>query len=195
MNRSLAPSSEAFFCLFATKWKLFVDVGAHIGVISAILAASHRECTCIAFEPTPITFQVLRRNSMIYPNIRAENYAVGKSSGQLRLFLGKSEVANSTTRPQVSGASVRSIVFPSVSLDDYIHTHALTIPDMIKVDVEGGEYEVLLGAQNLYHRFLWNAQRKLLVAANIGFRFRGNVIWIPEQRLRQYSDFIDWKSI
>jgi hypothetical protein len=172
---------------------------------------------------------------MIYPNIRAENYAVGKSSGQLRLFLGKSEVANSTTRPQVSGASVRSIVVPSVSLDDYIHTHALTIPDMIKVDVEGGEYEVLLGAQNLintdqppawfvevntdfldqrglsvaalqkgmkpngaqnlYHRLLWNAQRKPLVAANIGSRFRGNVVWIPEQRLRQYSDFIDWKSI
>jgi FkbM family methyltransferase len=137
-----------FFDTFASKWKCMIDVGANIGMVSVVVAARNSECKCLAFEPTPLPFKVLMKNSWMYPNIKPIWSAVGDRSGYTKLYLSKSSVFNSTTRASVRANAESEIDVPVVSLDEYVQ-HMGGIPDFIKVDVEGGEYEVLQGAKML----------------------------------------------
>lgn len=229
MHGSLSYSSETFFRSLAHKWRIFVDVGAHVGVMSAIVASTNPKALCVAFEPHPEIYEVLKRNCTLYPNIRPENMAVGEFSGTAQLFIAKSEVANSTTRPSVS-TEKHPISVLLAMLDDYFLNNQLPVPDMIKVDVEGGEYEVLKGSLRLrnshlppvwfieantdflrergldigildtifrsdgdegYHRFAWDAIEKRLIPAQIDRpKFRGNLVYMPPQRLKEYKDFV-----
>jgi hypothetical protein len=46
------------------------------------------------------------------------------------------------------GTAIRT---PSISLDDFIASNG-PVPQLVKIDVEGGEYEVLRGGSNLFGR-------------------------------------------
>ncbi|MEO0271937.1 MAG: FkbM family methyltransferase [candidate division WOR-3 bacterium] len=142
------PGGWTFFETCAPKWKAMIDVGANVGMISVAVAARNPECNIVAFEPSPLPFEVLRRNCQLYPNIKPEWCAVGDRSGYTRLFLSKSSVFNSTTRSSVKANNKSVIDVPQVSLDEYARQIGGG-PDIVKVDVEGGEYEVLRGAKTL----------------------------------------------
>lgn len=144
----LAIESERFLRIFAKRWTCFYDVGAHIGIMSIIVANENPDCMCLAFEPTPRLFSVLERQSTIYPNIKPIQAAVGEIVGHTSLYLSNSGVFNSTTRPSVKKHSRSLVDVKQINLDSYLGSES-QIPDLIKVDVEGGEYEVIAGSKNL----------------------------------------------
>jgi hypothetical protein len=60
--------------------------------------------------------------------------------------------------PQGAGLGTDVINVPVVSLDDFIGA-GVPLPQLVKIDVEGGEYEVLRGGKKLFGR-----QRPLVIA-------------------------------
>lgn len=118
----------------------FVDIGAWIGSYS--LYASTIAKRVAAFEPDPIAFAILEKNIAGW-NIAVHNAAVTLRGGLITL--GSAVLGASTTRQNLSaggtiGEATVTFDAPSVSL----HTIGLALdPMFIKMDVEGGEEELL----------------------------------------------------
>jgi FkbM family methyltransferase len=124
---------------------IFIDVGAHIGKYSLLLA--RRAKLVVAIEPDPISFSALKRAIMINKlrKIVALNIAVSDTDGQCFFYMHRWSVVSSI---KVSQGSFKTILVKSMTLDSIAKTLKTRI-DVIKIDVEGAEVEVIKGAKNL----------------------------------------------
>jgi len=120
---------------------LFCDIGANIGAYT-ILASAALGARSIAYEPTPRSFGDLRANIVIN-GIEAlaepRNVGVGGESGQLN-FTVTQDTMNRVVLG-TAGAGCQSVEV--VKLDDGLGAET---PVLMKIDVEGWEFEVLRGA-------------------------------------------------
>ena len=138
---------------------LCIDIGANKGQYSAALLEA-TTARIIAFEPLPGAYQELVALSDKYPGrLLAVNKGVGDKNVELELYYGDedSKLASFSSEvneiPYVGASNVHSILVPMVTLDEYFLADKRLIPnsgiDLIKIDTEGYEYNVLLGAQIL----------------------------------------------
>jgi lipopolysaccharide transport system ATP-binding protein len=133
-----------------------LDIGAHHGLYT--LLASKRVGSCgevIAFEPSPRERRLLARNLHLNPasNVRIENYALGHEASKAELFLVQgSEDGCNSLRPPAVAAATQTVLVDVISLDDYLLDAGLKRVDFVKLDVEGAERDVLLGASDLLSR-------------------------------------------
>lgn len=131
------------------------DVGAHVGYFTAI--ASLRvgpDGRVIAFEPRPVNLGLLRRHveANRLENVTIIDAGVGHESGTARFAEG---TGSGTGKIAEEG----ELTVRTVRLDDVAGEDGLPEPDFIKIDVEGGEMNVLEGARGLLDR----ARPRLLV--------------------------------
>ncbi|MEO8018751.1 MAG: FkbM family methyltransferase [Pseudomonadota bacterium] len=120
---------------------VFIDVGANVGAYT-LVASEQPRATVLAFEPHPATFALmienLRRNSR--SNVIPHCAAAGDRSDVVRI----SDTPGSSTTHVVAGGDDAAIEVPMLRLDMELEQRELTA-DVIKIDVEGFEYEVLRG--------------------------------------------------
>lgn len=133
---------ESVLSELITEETTFVDVGANTGYFTIIF--SKRARAVYAFEPVPAVFERLSRNLSLNgcENVRALRLAVSKEGGTLRMYESKiSDGHDSTVRRFEHD---RSIMVGAVSLDEAVDPSAKDI--VMKVDVEGSETDVMIGA-------------------------------------------------
>ena len=135
----------------------FIDVGAHFGYYSKL--AAHlvgRSGFVISLEPSSLAFELLKENTSQSSNIAIYNSLIGSSSAEILFYEFPTKYAeyNSIDILQYKNAnwfkaSLVTETKRSVSaLDDLIKGNKNKI-DFIKLDVEGAEHKVLIGAENL----------------------------------------------
>lgn len=125
----------------------YVDVGSHIGYFA--LAASRlvgTEGHVIALEPDPESFRRLagqvHRNGLT--NIRAIQAAAWSDPGTVRF--ASSLDADTGVRGAVVDHVSATIEVDATTLDDLVGS---ATPDVVKIDVEGGELQALAGASRV----------------------------------------------
>jgi FkbM family methyltransferase len=123
----------------------FIDVGANIGYFTVLCSRLAR--TVYAFEPVPVVFERLSRNVSLSgcKNVRAFQCAASKEKTRLRLFESTISDGHDSTIRRFEHD--RSILVDAVSLDEAIEPSVRDV--VMKVDVEGSEMDVLLGALGL----------------------------------------------
>jgi len=132
------------------------DIGANVGIYSILAAAWNREGRVVAVEPMPATFARLCQNAVANELRNLDPYclAVADRTGLgtfnfASLWEGSSmhSVGASTATEQFG----ESVVFRSgiglVTLDDLAAVAGT--PSLIKIDVDGGEDDVLAGADRV----------------------------------------------
>ncbi len=130
------------------------DLGANIGYYSFLFSKLVGKCgAVIAFEPVPITFQKLSRNTEKCRNLKLHNFAVGNSQREGKVFydlkdLGKSSLLSKATN------SVRAAKTPIVPLDEYCRANNLERLDFVKCDIEGYELHAIQGMIETLRKFL-----------------------------------------
>ena len=135
-----------------------IDVGAHVGYFAAIASVVVGPTGRVfAFEPRPLNHRYLIRHisSNRLENITPFRVGVAAKRGRRRF-----EVNTGTGTGHLSPEGALEI--DTVSIDEEVAAGRLPAPDLIKIDVEGGEIEVLQGAEVVIH----DHRPKMLVATH-----------------------------
>jgi FkbM family methyltransferase len=139
------PTSELIWRLLKNSPNaLFVDVGANIGYYS-LLARKRlgNSGTVIAFEPLPEIFEKLTINVQ-GKRVETNQYAVSSIKGQAKLSIPEgSESNDGISTLQDCANAVDSVIVQTISLDTFLDKEIY----ILKIDVEGHEYNALLGAK------------------------------------------------
>ena len=132
--------------------RVLADVGANIGITSLVMAAAapgHAALLC--FEPDARSLPLLQHN--LAANDLGQALGIGvalaERDGVAQLRCGADNTATSVlvegySRAQSAGADLREV--PVRRLDSVLAELEMTRLDLLKIDVEGGETPVLLGA-------------------------------------------------
>lgn len=137
------------FCLhFLRPGDLFLDVGANFGSYT-ILAAGVNNAFCIAFEPDKDTFGILQKDctiNNITKLVSAQNIGVGDKPSQVN-FVRNIGARNHVVLTEYNESSNENIEAIQLTTIDEIENYPSTENVVWKIDVEGFEYKVLLGAK------------------------------------------------
>jgi FkbM family methyltransferase len=131
------------------------DVGANIGYISLLLAhAARPNGRVFAFEALPANVERIRRNialNSLENQITLVPQAVADQGGELTFYVhesvGMGKVAGSAGRPQEQYQA--EITVKALSLDEFVYQQGNPAPDIVKMDIEGGEVLALPGMQRI----------------------------------------------
>jgi FkbM family methyltransferase len=126
--------------------KLIVDLGSHIGASVIFFRLRYPPARIVALEPDPRNFAKLRRNVSGFPGIEIHQLAVAGRDGRASLHAGSSSLAGSLVR---TARDSEATSVATVSLDTLIDRLGAERIDLLKVDVEGMEFELLARSERL----------------------------------------------
>jgi FkbM family methyltransferase len=128
--------------------KVLWDIGALYGVFALAFALADPDRRALAFEPNPSSRGKLEECLPLNPTAKIQvfDFAVGKTGEVVEFESGfhYTAVAGLPSRP----SDAKVITRETVSIDQLIDA-GFEPPDVIKIDVEGHEFEVLQGARKL----------------------------------------------
>jgi FkbM family methyltransferase len=125
------------------------DVGAHCGLISSLWCAAKSDNRTFAFEPSPVLIQRLveiRELNQLGERMQIKQVAIGETPGVMSMLIDsvggfvQSRHFNHTmwSAPQSIEVAIDSIESASARFG--------IIPNFIKMDIEGFEYEAIKGS-------------------------------------------------
>ena len=128
-----------------TEGSIVFDLGAHVGfytLLASVLVGSKGRV--LAFEPMPVNLFYLKEHVKLnrITNVTIIEAAVSDCSGVASFVQGSSSFGGHIS-------SQGTLQVKTVSLDELISQGKIPIPNYIKMDVEGAEMHVLVGAKSM----------------------------------------------
>lgn len=184
---------------------LAFDVGSHLGYFGILMATAVGESgTVVCFEPDPglhdaLEDNVARNRALIPARVSVARLALGAARGKTAF-----ETGGHSTRGRLAEAG--DVEVDVITLDDAVSRFGT--PRFVKVDVEGGEVDALVGGPALvaagettfgieiHSRELGDSCRALLEDAGYDCRFvteagRAETFLLAEPRQARYSAAFD----
>jgi FkbM family methyltransferase len=127
---------------------IIIDAGANVGSVSNELNYWFPNAEIFAFEPVKDTYHLLLNNTAGKNHIHPLNDALGAANEKITIAIGSENTINSLkvdvpiNHPNCEEVNV-------VRLDDFLANLNLDKVDILKIDVEGFEFEVLDGCGKL----------------------------------------------
>ncbi len=123
---------------------LFVDVGANVGYYTCLACAAG--VSTIAIEPVPANLRVLHHNLRLNGWTDTEVWPVGVGAGQGSADIFGAGTAASLISGWAGNRASSGQTIAVTTLDRLLDSRAVGRTLLIKVDVEGAEYDLLRGA-------------------------------------------------
>jgi FkbM family methyltransferase len=128
------------------------DIGGYRGYMSGAMALAGAT-KVFAFEPLPANQRALRRLCELNPQLPVNIIAValgaedGAASLKIMPDASMGKLANSSFQSEVTPLSEMSVTVRKI--DSLLQSREILPPDVVKIDVEGAEADVLIGAREM----------------------------------------------
>ncbi|PSF36238.1 hypothetical protein C7H19_13605 [Aphanothece hegewaldii CCALA 016] len=152
INGFWEQSETNYFIKFIQENDIVLDIGANLGYFSLLFAKQvGNKGKVYAFEPEPNLFLLLKKNVEVnqYQNITLINKAVSHQNTSLKLYISEDNIGDHRIYDAEDGRQY--IEIDSLKLDDYFADFEPEIR-LIKMDIQGAEYEALQGMINLINK-------------------------------------------
>jgi len=140
---------------------IIFDVGANTGGYADEVHSYFPKALIYSFEPHPKTFLNLKKIAK-KDSVKAYNIALGSKVGKVKLWDFAEDALLKHTQPTSTLASVHRIVIEKLhkqksecylvtqnTIDNFVEKEKIDHIDFLKIDTEGSEYDVLVGATKL----------------------------------------------
>lgn len=124
--------------------KLIIDLGANIGLFSLLMKKKFPNSQIIAIEADPNNFLVLRQNLERYSDIICINAAIWNINTKLKVDSNDNIAEWGKTVSLMSKEEKGAIVIDGITMNDVKREYSLDIIDILKIDIEGAEFELFL---------------------------------------------------
>ena len=149
-----ASGEKTFIEKTAKKLEVAFDVGGNVGDYAKEIKQFNKECRVYSFEPHPAAYARLVEMAKEHA-FEAFNFGFGKENGKSNLY----DYANTSFS---SHASIHPAVIRDIhkgrrvkyeieirTIDAFVEEHGIAKIDLLKIDTEGCEYDILLGASSV----------------------------------------------
>jgi len=171
---------------FLTNYKIskLIDVGSHKGEFLRNYLKIKKIKSAYAFEPQIDIYKILKKNLKKYKNIKKKNIALDSKDGSKKLYINK--LSSTSTLSLTNNNSLflkikkflmhdnkdllKSYFVKTTSIDIFFKNINLT-NTLLKVDVEGFEYNVLLGSKKTLNRIRYIMIEKQFSNLHKGYNF------------------------
>jgi len=125
---------------------LVLDIGANVGVFAIYLAHQNPECQIIAIEPFPENFEYLRRNLEVnrIRNVEARQTALAAGTCTGYMVEVGTRSLDHVLRADPAGGVCYQV--DTCSLGDLLDLSGTSHVSLLKMDIEGSEYDVFAQA-------------------------------------------------
>jgi len=126
------------------KDSIVIDIGAQIGYFSSYVAK--KAGRVFAFEPVPENYKLLLKNIKLNKkkNIKTFNQAVSNKKKTMKIFTVEDTIGHSAY------GKGDFIKVQATSLKSIFDSNKIKHCDLIKMDIEGGEYDILFNLPDSY---------------------------------------------
>lgn len=143
-NCDMQTNGEYFFLRqYAKNWALTLDVGANEGNYAKEILEINPDSRLICFEPNPSLIDKIKEKGVneVY------NVAVGDTDGETKININITDSTQSSAYRQNENTTEMKV--PVITLDKFAKDNMIDYIDFVKIDTEGFEHQVLLGAKEL----------------------------------------------
>ncbi|MGE0665697.1 MAG: FkbM family methyltransferase [Sphingomonadales bacterium] len=130
--------------------RFIVDAGGYIGLVSILFARRFPDARIICLEPSSENYAIAHRNCAPFPNVTVLNCALGPASGSAVLQdRGTGQWGFTITQAQGAKAMEEVVV---VTLPELMDAHGAARVDLLKLDIEGAEFDLFQTAHEWIDR-------------------------------------------
>ncbi len=134
-----------------------VDLGSNIGYYAVIESNIIGESGKIfAIEPSPVNFPILKLNleNQKKNNFSVYNIAIGDKNENMEFIISsKSNWSKIRMNDEKINPKDKIIKIPVKTLDSFVKENNIKKIDILRMDVEGFEYNIILGANRVLEKF------------------------------------------
>ncbi|MCL5733622.1 MAG: FkbM family methyltransferase [Patescibacteria group bacterium] len=145
---------------YLSERSVVIDAGGNIGTFSVFAANLSPNGYVYAFEPVKKTFELLKKNTHHYHQIKCINAGLGENRSVKKIFINNKSTGGSVfedspfyTGTSDAGQGGRFEEAEIMTLDYFVYENKISQVDFIKIDTEGYEANVLRGAKETIQKF------------------------------------------
>jgi FkbM family methyltransferase len=172
---------------------VFIDIGSNTGVYSLLVASKSSDIKVHAFDPIKLNTSLLSSSIDInsFSNITVNETCVGDYDGTVEFSIS-SDSAYSSILDSGRKSELKKVNLPIVKLDTYAREMGLSKIDIVKIDVEGAEKLVILGASYILSNSLLRPKLMMVELLDVNLKaFKTSVKEIVALMvLNKYQPFI-----
>lgn len=134
-----------------------IDCGAHVGADSVELSKIFPKSIIHSFEPVPVLFNSLVRNTRKRTNIACHRIALSNQNGvaEMHLSSGASDASSSLLQPASHTKDHPDVLFESKivvtteTIDDWAEKNNISVVDFLWLDMQGMEFKTLSASKKI----------------------------------------------
>ena len=133
-----------------------IEAGANIGSETLLISKQLKHGHIYAFEPNPYTYERLKINVSIneLDNVSTYDYALGESNCNIQFNIYPKDFCNSgMSSKYMETSKTKKIDVVQKTLDTFVVENNIPKVDFIKMDIQGAEMDMIMGAADTITKF------------------------------------------